>query len=98
MNANKSSSPNVPKHAPERRRTKLATAAAVGLLGLAFTLAVIRAPAQTGCGVPAAGPDHWPAAAPESVGLASSALCPLVQRLGDLDEGDLHSGAVGHPR
>ena len=41
MNANKSSSPNVPKHAPERRRTKIATAAAVGLLGLAFTLAVI---------------------------------------------------------
>ncbi len=94
MNANKSSSPNVPKHAPERRRTKLATAAAVGLLGLAFTLAVIRASAQTGCGVPAAGPDHWPVAAPESVGLASSTLCPLVQRLGDWKEGNVHSVLV----
>ena len=77
MNANKLSSPNVPKHAPERRRTKFATAAAVGLLGLAFTLAVTGASAQTGCGVPAAGADHWPVAAPESVGLASSTLCPL---------------------
>jgi CubicO group peptidase (beta-lactamase class C family) len=94
MNANKSSSPNVPKHAPERRRTKIATAAAVGLLGLAFTLAVIRASAQTGCGVPAAGADHWPVAAPESVGLASSTLCPLVQRIGDWKEGNVHSVLV----
>src|SRR5260370_12938211 len=97
MNANQSSSPNVPKHAPERRRTKLATAAAVGLLGLAFALAVTRASAQTGCGVPAAGPDHWPVAAPESVGLATPTLCPLVQRLGALKQGHTHPALVVPP-
>jgi CubicO group peptidase (beta-lactamase class C family) len=94
MNANRSSSPNIRESAAERRSSRLARAAAVGLLGLAFTLAGTCAWAQTGCGVPAAGADHWAVAAPESVGLASATLCPLVQRLDDWKEGNVHSVLV----
>jgi CubicO group peptidase (beta-lactamase class C family) len=53
-----------------------------------------RAWAETGCGVPAAGADHWPVASPESVGLASATLCPLVGRLENWKEANVHSVLV----
>jgi CubicO group peptidase (beta-lactamase class C family) len=98
MNANKSSCPNAPKIAAERRRTKLARAVALGLLRFSFAMAGVclpaRAWAQTGCGVPAAGADRWSVATPESVGLASSTLCALVQRLDAWKEANVHSVLV----
>jgi CubicO group peptidase (beta-lactamase class C family) len=42
--------------------------------------------AQNDCGVPKASTDKWAVAAPESVGLASAALCPMVKWLNDSKE------------
>jgi CubicO group peptidase (beta-lactamase class C family) len=96
MNANQLSSPSVPENGAERRRTRLAPAAIALLAGVSFALAVLpsRTTAQTGCGLPVAGVDHWPVAALESAGLASSTLCPLVQRLGAWKEGNVHAVVV----
>jgi CubicO group peptidase (beta-lactamase class C family) len=58
------------------------------------TVLPARAWAESGCGVPAAGADHWPVASPESVGLASATLCPLVQRLDEWKEANVHSVVV----
>ena len=42
--------------------------------------------AQDDCGVPKASTDKWAVAAPESVGLANAALCPMVKWLNDSKE------------
>jgi CubicO group peptidase (beta-lactamase class C family) len=52
------------------------------------------AQAQTDCGMPSAGEDHWSVAAPESVGLASATLCPLVKWLEDWKQGNVHAVLV----
>ena len=52
------------------------------------------AQAQTDCGMPSAGEDHWPVAAPESVGLASSTLCPMVKWLDDWKPSNIHAVLV----
>jgi CubicO group peptidase (beta-lactamase class C family) len=52
------------------------------------------APAQDGCGVPSARSDQWAVAAPESVGLASTALCPMVKWLDDSKESNVHAVLV----
>jgi CubicO group peptidase (beta-lactamase class C family) len=93
---NRSSSLYPGERAAERRKTKLARAWAVGFL--AGTLAVAALPsrtlAQTDCGVPIAGADHWPVATLDSVGLASATLCPMVPRLDTWKEANLHSVVV----
>lgn len=66
--------------------------------GLILLVAISALPrtalAQTGCGVPSAGNDHWPVATPESVGLSSAALCPMVKWLTDWKEGNVHAVLV----
>jgi CubicO group peptidase (beta-lactamase class C family) len=41
---------------------------------------------QDGCGVPSVSTDQWAVAAPESVGLASAVLCPMVKWFHDPKE------------
>jgi CubicO group peptidase (beta-lactamase class C family) len=92
---NRSSSANPEERAAERRKTRLASAFAIGLLGLSFVVVLpSRTMAQTDCGVPTAGADHWPVATLDSVGLASATLCPLVPRLDTWKEANLHSVVV----
>lgn len=66
--------------------------------GLILLVAIAALPrtalAQTGCGIPSAGNDHWPVATPESVGLSSAALCPMVKWLTDWKEGNVHAVLV----
>jgi CubicO group peptidase (beta-lactamase class C family) len=50
--------------------------------------------AQTDCGMPRPGEDHWPVAAPESVGLAGATLCPMVKWLDDWKLGNIHAVLV----
>jgi len=50
--------------------------------------------ADAGCGLPSAGDDHWPVAAPESVGLAGATLCPMVKWLDDAKESNVHAVLV----
>lgn len=93
----RSSSPDHGERTATRRRCKLASAFAVGLLGFSCAAAVwpSRAMAQTDCGVPIAGADHWPVATLDSVGLASATLCPMVQRLDTWGkDNNLHSVVV----
>ena len=52
------------------------------------------AAAQTGCGVPAASDDHWPVGTPESVGLESATLCPVVTWLGAWKDANIHAIVV----
>jgi CubicO group peptidase (beta-lactamase class C family) len=49
------------------------------------------AQADAGCGVPSAGEDHWPVAAPESVGLAGATLCSMVKWLDGSKESNVHA-------
>jgi CubicO group peptidase (beta-lactamase class C family) len=51
------------------------------------------AQAQADCGMPRAGEDHW-SVAPESAGLASATLCPMVKWLDDWKEGNIHAVLV----
>jgi CubicO group peptidase (beta-lactamase class C family) len=50
--------------------------------------------AQTDCGLPSAGEDNWPVSAPESVGLSSAALCPMVAWLHDWQQSNVHAVLV----
>ena len=50
--------------------------------------------AQTDCGMPRPGEDHWPVAAPDSVGLAGATLCPMVKWLDDWKLGNIHAVLV----
>jgi CubicO group peptidase (beta-lactamase class C family) len=52
------------------------------------------AQAQTDCSIPSAGEDHWAVAAPESVGLASATLCPMVKWLDDWKQSNVHAVLV----
>ncbi|HYL60223.1 MAG TPA: serine hydrolase, partial [Candidatus Acidoferrales bacterium] len=61
---------------------------------LAITLAPALARADSGCGAPAAGPDNWPVATPESVGLSSAALCPVAKWLDDNKQNNVHAVVV----
>lgn len=66
--------------------------------GLILLVAIAALPrtalAQTGCGIPSSGNDHWLVATPESVGLSSAALCPMVKWLTDWKEGNIHAVLV----
>ncbi len=50
--------------------------------------------AQDGCGLPNAGTDQWLVAAPDSVGLASAALCPMIMWLDESKESNVHAVLV----
>ena len=58
------------------------------------TLMPGHARADAGCGLPSAGEDHWPVAAPESVGLAGATLCPMVKWLNDSKQSNVHAVLV----
>jgi CubicO group peptidase (beta-lactamase class C family) len=47
--------------------------------------------AQSDCGVPLSLGDGWAAGTPESVGLSSAALCPVVTWLENWKEGNIHA-------
>lgn len=66
------------------------------ILIISIAIAVLPqfAQAQTDCGMPSAGEDHWPAAAPESVGLVSTTLCPMVKWLDDWKQSNIHAVLV----
>jgi len=67
-------------------------------LALGGCAAAAPPPASTaatpGCGVPAAMADGWQTGTPESVGIDSATLCPLIQRLEGWKEADIHSVLV----
>jgi len=50
--------------------------------------------AQDGCGVPSAITDQWVVAEPESVGLASATLCPMLKWLNASKESNVHAVLV----
>jgi len=68
------------------------------LLALIISIGIAVFPkptlAQTDCGMPSTGEDHWPVAAPESAGLASATLCPMVKWLDDWKQGNIHAVLV----
>ena len=68
-----------------------ALATAIGTLPLLVTPAGAT---DAGCGVPSAGDDHWPVAAPESVGLAGATLCSMVKWLDDSKQSNVHAVLV----
>ncbi|MGH7864970.1 MAG: serine hydrolase domain-containing protein, partial [Candidatus Binataceae bacterium] len=49
---------------------------------------------ETDCGVPKAGGDGWQVAAPRSVGLSSTTLCPMVKWLADSKQSNVHAVLV----
>jgi CubicO group peptidase (beta-lactamase class C family) len=59
------------------------------LVALAIPASFARA--QNECVAPPAGPDKWPVATPDSVGLSSATLCPVVKRLTDWKEANVHA-------
>ena len=52
------------------------------------------AQAQTDCGMPSIGEDHWQVAAPESVGLTSATLCEMVKWIDDWKQSNVHAVLV----
>jgi CubicO group peptidase (beta-lactamase class C family) len=50
--------------------------------------------AQTECGTPRARADGWQVDTPESVGLSSETLCPMVKWLDNWKQGDVHAVLV----
>ena len=50
--------------------------------------------AQDKCGTPASSTDHWPVAPPESAGLSSATLCPMIQWLDNWKEANVHAVLV----
>jgi hypothetical protein len=51
----------------------------------------LNAKTQSACGVPSAGADGWKVGAPESVGLSSATLCPMVKWLDHWKQADAHA-------
>jgi CubicO group peptidase (beta-lactamase class C family) len=47
--------------------------------------------AEADCAIPAGDEDLWPVAAPETVGIASATLCPVVKWLADRKESNVHA-------
>jgi CubicO group peptidase (beta-lactamase class C family) len=66
---------------------------ALGLL-LACAIVPTIAAAQSDCKAPAAGPDRWKVAAPESVGLSSARLCAMVPAVRELTQANVHAVLV----
>src|SRR5580692_9230452 len=64
------------------------------VLSAAIALLPRIAMAQSACGTPSAGNDHWQVATIESVGLSGATLCPMVTWLSDWKEGNVHSVLV----
>jgi CubicO group peptidase (beta-lactamase class C family) len=64
------------------------------ILSVAVAFLPPPAQAQSACGVPNAGADGWKVAAPESVGLSSATLCPMVTWLSDWKEANVHAVLV----
>ena len=56
-----------------------------------FAMPASFARAQDDCAAPLAGPDNWQVATPDSVGLSSTTLCPVVKRLTDWKEANVHA-------
>jgi CubicO group peptidase (beta-lactamase class C family) len=63
------------------------------VVSLALTLLPHAAAAQS-CGAPGAADDKWPVATPESMGLSSMTLCPLVQWLDGSKQNNVHAVVV----
>jgi CubicO group peptidase (beta-lactamase class C family) len=68
----------------------------VKALGVAIGIAILPplALAQDSCGSPNKSMDQWSVAAPESVGLASATLCPMVEWLHASTESNVHAVLV----
>jgi CubicO group peptidase (beta-lactamase class C family) len=68
----------------------------INALMVAIGIAILPpiALAQDSCGLPNANADQWSVAAPDSVGLASAALCPMVKWLNDSKESNVHAVLV----
>jgi hypothetical protein len=64
------------------------------IVSLGIALLPHLSQAQTDCGRPIAGNDSWLVAAPETVGLAPATLCPLVTRLRDSKDRNVHAALV----
>ncbi len=64
------------------------------ILSVAIAVVAQVAPAQTGCGEPSAGQDLWKVGPPESAGLSSVTLCPMVKWLGDWKQSNVHAVLV----
>ena len=64
------------------------------LISAAIALLPGVAQAQTSCGTPGPGNDHWPVATAESVGLSSATLCAMVPWLSNWKEANVHSVVV----
>ena len=56
-----------------------------------LAMPVSFARAQNDCAAPPVGSDNWPVATPESVGLSGATLCPVVKRLTDWKEANVHA-------
>jgi beta-lactamase family protein len=68
--------------------------AAAMIVSIGLALLPQLSQAQTDCGRPVVGGDHWPVAAPASVDLASAALCQMVKWLSDSKERNVHAVLV----
>ena len=66
--------------------------ALVVAIGIAFM--PVPASAQDTCGLPNGSSQEWPTAASESVGLASTTLCPMLQWLNSAKENNVHAMLV----
>lgn len=66
----------------------------VAIGAIAIGVLPLVALAQESCGLPAASTDQWTVASPESVGLASAALCPMVKWLDTSKESNVHAVLV----
>ena len=61
------------------------------LAAVVLAMPVSLARAQDVCGAPPSGPDKWPVATPDSVGLNSATLCPVIKRLTDWKDANVHA-------
>jgi CubicO group peptidase (beta-lactamase class C family) len=52
------------------------------------------AQAQTDCGVPSVGEDHWPVASPETVGFSGGTLCSMLKWLEDSKQSNVRAVLV----
>src|SRR5262245_17556616 len=64
------------------------------IAAIGITILSPLALAQDSCGLPIAGTDQWSVAAPESVGLSSAVLCPMVKWLNASKESNVHAVLV----
>jgi len=74
------------------RRNLLRSNPLIAAIGI--TILSPLALAEDSCGLPIAGTDQWSVAAPESVGLSSAVLCPMVKWLNASKESNVHAVLV----